>query len=77
VMFHTTKSGESKLLRACTYPLTARRCVSWVVTNLALLRVDREGFLLEELAPGVTVDEVRAATAAPLRVASDLREMEF
>jgi 3-oxoacid CoA-transferase subunit B len=57
--------------------LTARRCVSWVVTNLALLRVDREGFLLKELAPGVTVDEVRAATAAPLRVASDLSEMEF
>jgi 3-oxoacid CoA-transferase len=77
VMFHTTKSGAPKLLRACTYPLTARQCVSWVVTNLALIRVDQEGFLLKELAPGVTVDEVRAATAAPLRVASDLREMEF
>ncbi|MBI3800157.1 MAG: hypothetical protein HY268_24680, partial [Deltaproteobacteria bacterium] len=77
LMFHTTKKGEAKLLRTCTYPLTARGCVSWVVTNLALIQVDQEGFLLKELAPGVTVDEVRAATAAPLRVADDLREIEF
>jgi len=77
IMFHTTKSGESKLLRTCTYPLTGRRCVSWVVTNLALIQIDRDGFLLKELAPGVTVDEVRAATAAPLRVADDVHEMEF
>jgi 3-oxoacid CoA-transferase len=77
VMFHTTKSGEPKLLRTCTYPLTARRCVSWVVTNLALIQVAQEGFLLKELAPGITVDEVRAATAAPLRMADDLKEMEF
>jgi len=74
-MFHTTKTGEPKLLQTCTYPLTARRCVSWVVTNLALIEVDQKGFLLRELAPGVTVDEVRAATAAPLRVAADVREM--
>jgi 3-oxoacid CoA-transferase B subunit len=77
VMFHTTKHGTPKLLRACTYPLTARRCVSWVVTNLALMQVDQEGFLLQELAPGVTLDEVRAATAAPLRVAAAVKEMEF
>src|SRR5712692_3542205 len=77
VMFHTTKNGEPKLLRACTYPLTARRRVSWVVTNLALIQMDQEGFLLKELAPGVTMDEVRAATAAPLRVAADVKEMEF
>ncbi|MEW6298554.1 MAG: 3-oxoacid CoA-transferase [Thermodesulfobacteriota bacterium] len=77
VMFHTTKAGEPKLLRTCTYPLTARGCVSWVVTNLALIAIDRDGFLLHELAPGVTVEEVRAATAAPLRVAADLHEMAF
>jgi 3-oxoacid CoA-transferase len=77
VMFHSTKNGESKLLRECTYPLTAPRCVSWVVTNLALIQVDQQGFLLKELAPGVSLDEVRAATAAPLRLAPDLREMEF
>ncbi len=77
VMFHTTKTGEPKLLRRCTYPLTARQCVSWVVTNLALIAIDQHGFLLQELAPGVTIEEVRTATAAPLRVATDLQEMEF
>jgi 3-oxoacid CoA-transferase B subunit len=77
MMFHTTKDGGSKLLRECTYPLTAPHCVSWVMTNLALIQVDAYGFLLKELAPGVSLDEVRAATAAPLRLAPDLREMEF
>lgn len=77
IMFHTTKSGESKLLQRCTYPLTARGCVSWLVTNLALIQIDSDGFLLKELAPGVTIDEVRAATAAPLRIAEDVHEMEF
>jgi 3-oxoacid CoA-transferase len=77
IMFHTTKNGESKLLPKCTYPLTACGKVSWVVTNLALIQVDQEGFLLREVAPGVTVDEVRAATSAPLRIANDMRTMEF
>lgn len=77
VMFHTTKKGESKLLPQCTYPLTACGKVSWVITNLALIHIDQDGFLLREVAPGVTVDEVRTATAAPLRVASNIRAMEF
>lgn len=77
LMSHTTKRGEPKLVRACTYPLTARGCVSWVVTNLALIQIDPTGFVLKELAPGVTLDDVRAATAAPLRVAADVKEMEF
>jgi len=67
VMFHTTKRGESKLLRECTYPLTAPRCVSWVVTNLALNHIDPKGFLLIELAPGVSVNEVQAAIASFFR----------
>ena len=77
VMSHTTKNGESKLLPTCTYPLTARACVSWVVTNLALIQVTSLGFALKEIAPGVTLDEVQRATAAPLHVAEDLKEMEF
>ena len=48
-----------------------------VVTDLAWIDVDADGFLLRELAPGLTVDDVRAATGAPLRVASDVREMTF
>ena len=77
VMFHTTRDGEPKLVKRCAYPLTAARCVSIVVTDLALIEIDRKGFLLRELAAGVTVDDVRARTGAPLRVAPDVHEMEF
>lgn len=77
IMYHTTKNGESKLLPQCSYPLTAPQCVSWVVTNLGLIKVDQDGFLLKELAAGVTLEKVQAATAAPLRVARDLKNMEF
>jgi 3-oxoacid CoA-transferase len=77
VMFHLTRDGEPKLLERCTYPLTAIGCVSRVVTDLAVVDLDRDGFLLREVAPGVTVDDVRSCTAAALRVASDVREMDF
>lgn len=77
VTFHTTREGEPKLVRRCTYPLTAVECVSVVVTDLAVIDVDAEGFRLRELAPGVTAENVRARTAAPLRLAPDLREMSF
>jgi 3-oxoacid CoA-transferase len=77
VMFHRTRDGAPKLLRTCTYPLTAVRCVSTIVTDLAVIDIDSGGFVLREIAPGVSVAEVRSATAAPLRVADDAREMEF
>jgi 3-oxoacid CoA-transferase len=77
VMFHLTRDGVPKLLRECTYPLTAVRCVSTVVTDLAVIDIDAGGFSLRELAPGVCVDDVRRATAAPLKVPDGVREMEF
>jgi 3-oxoacid CoA-transferase len=77
MMFHMTRDGEPKLVPACTYPLTAERCVATVVTDLAVVDVGRDGFLLRELAPGVSIDEVRAVTAAPLAVASDVHEMDL
>ena len=78
LMYHSSKDGQSKLLRRCTYPLTAIGCVSKIVTNLALIEVVRgQGFVLRELAPGIGVDEVKAATDAPITVAPDLREMQF
>jgi len=77
LMFHQTREGEPKLLRSCTYPLTAVSCVSTVVTDLAVIEIDADGFLLREIAPGVSVGDVQRATAAPLRVANDVQEMEF
>lgn len=78
LMYHASKDGQSKLLRRCSYPLTAIGCVSKVVTNLALIEVvPGQGFLLREIAPGIGVDDVTRATDAPLRVAHDVREMRF
>ena len=77
VMFHLTREGVPKLVERCTYPLTAVRCVRTVVTDLALVDVEADGFVLREVAPGVTVDDVRSTTAAPLRVAPDVHEMSF
>jgi acyl CoA:acetate/3-ketoacid CoA transferase beta subunit len=74
-MFHTERDGRPKLLRRCTYPLTAVGCVRTVVTDLAVIDVGAEGFLLRELASGVSVDDARRLTDAPLRASADLREM--
>src|SRR5437763_143384 len=77
VTYYTTTGRDPKLLPRCTYPLTAPACVRDIVTDLAYITVEPEGFVLHELAPGVTVERVRELTGAPLRVASNLREMEF
>ena len=66
VMEHTNKAGESKLLKACTLPLTGRQCVDMIVTDLAVFALERgrKGLTLTELAPGVTLAEVIAKTEA-------------
>jgi 3-oxoacid CoA-transferase subunit B len=74
-MQHTNPKGESKLLPACTLPLTGVRCVKKVVTDLAVLDVTPEGFQLLERAPGVTVEEIRAKTAGRLVVKGEVKEM--
>ena len=76
-MMHTNKRGESKLLPACTLPLTGVACVRRVVTNLAVLDIRDGAFHLVERAPGVTVEEIQAATAGPLVVPDEVPEMRL
>ena len=64
---HVTKTGEPKLIEACTYPLTGLKVVSRIFTDLAVIDVGPDGFVLKELAPGVTLEEVIEKTGAPLR----------
>lgn len=77
-MQHCSKDGKSKILNECTLPLTGVNCVGRVVTDLGLLELERgRGFRLLERAPGVTVDQIRKATEAPLLVDGDVPEMKF
>ena len=69
VMEHTTKSGESRLVRKCSYPLTALGAVKRVYTNLAVLDVTTDGFLVREMVPGMTLENLQAVTEAKLRLA--------
>jgi 3-oxoadipate CoA-transferase beta subunit len=69
---HTTRDGRPKLMSACTYPLTAAAVVDRVYTDLAVLDVVADGFLVRELAPGVDREDLRALTAADLTFADDL-----
>lgn len=75
---HLCKDGSSKIVKQCSLPLTGARCVSTIITDLCVFQVDREkGTLtLTELAPGVTVDEVKSKTAAPFSVADNIVSME-
>jgi 3-oxoacid CoA-transferase subunit B len=76
LMEHVTKSGERKIVAECDLPLTGRRVVSRIITDLAVIDVTDAGMVLRELAPGVTVDEVRAATGVPLIITSAPTTME-
>jgi 3-oxoacid CoA-transferase subunit B len=76
-MLHTTKTGEPRIVKNCTYPLTARQCVSLVVTDLAVIEVTGEGLVLKEIAPGWTVPEIQGLTGAVLVPAADLKEIEL
>src|SRR5579872_4798250 len=75
-MQHTNPKGESKLLSACTLPLTGVKCVKKVVTDLAVLDITSEGFRLVERAPGVSVEEIRDKTKGKLIIPGNVPEMK-
>jgi 3-oxoacid CoA-transferase subunit B len=74
-MEHATKDGQPKILKKCTLPLTGVKVVDTIVTEMAYIRVTPEGLLLEEIAPGLTVEDVQMVTEAKLRVSSELKTM--
>ncbi|MEW5974460.1 MAG: CoA-transferase [Acidobacteriota bacterium] len=76
-MEHTTGEGRPKILKHCTLPLTALRVVQRIITEVAVIDVMPQELIMREIAPGLTVEEVRKITEAPLKVDRDLKIMQF
>ena len=76
-MMHTNRAGESKLLKKCSLPLTGVGCVKRVVTDLCVMEIKDGAFHLIERAPGVSVEEIKAATEGKLVIDGDIPEMKF
>lgn len=77
-MQHCSRSGDSKLLKECSLPITGIRCVKKIVTDLAVLEVAAEGgFILKERAPGVSVEEIQSKTEGKLIIEGEIPEMKF
>jgi 3-oxoacid CoA-transferase subunit B len=75
-MEHTSRGGAPKIMRKCTLPLTGVGVVDTIVTEMAYIRVTKEGLVLEEVAPGLTAEDVQRATDARLLVSAGLKSME-
>ncbi len=76
-MEHATKAGEPKLLARCTLPLTGLKVVDTVITEMGFFRITPQGLVLEELAPGISIEQVRQATAANLKVSENVKTWQI
>jgi 3-oxoacid CoA-transferase subunit B len=76
MMDHCTKDGLPKILKECSLPITGRKCVNLVVSDLAVMEVTKEGLLLREVAPGLTAEDVQKVTEPTLIVSPDLKTIE-
>lgn len=76
-MQHVNKAGESKLLKKCTLPITGLNCVKKVVTELGVFDITERGFELKEIAPGVSIDEVKSKTDGRLFIEGEIKVIEF
>jgi 3-oxoacid CoA-transferase subunit B len=77
VMTHTTKDNRPKILKRCSYPLTATACVDLIVTDIAVIKVTADGLVLKEMAPGWTPEEVQALTGPELKISPDIKTIEL
>jgi 3-oxoacid CoA-transferase B subunit len=77
MMLHTTKEGAPRIVKQCTFPLTAKNCVDKIFTDIAVIDVTKQGLVLKEVAPTWTAEEVQVLTEAPLIIAHDLKEIEL
>jgi len=77
VMEHTNKAGESKVLKECQLPLTGKKCVNLLITDLAVFEIVDGKMTLKELAPGVSLDEIKSKTEAEYDIVDGLKEMSF
>lgn len=76
-MEHTTKDDEPKIVKKCSYPLTGLECVKTVITDMAVIDVEKAGLVLREVASGLTVEDVQAVTEPKLIIVGDVPEMKL
>jgi 3-oxoacid CoA-transferase subunit B len=76
-MHHNTPDGKPKIVKECTLEITIKKCVSLIITDIAVIEVTPNGLLLKEVAPGFTAEEVQSFTAPKLMIDSNLREIEL
>jgi 3-oxoacid CoA-transferase subunit B len=76
-MLHTTKEGKPRIVKKCSYPLTAEKCVDRIITDIAVIDVTEDGLLLREMAYGWAAEEIQDITEAKLIIAPDIKEISF